>query len=273
MTTLLAFCGYCTYVLGICGITSLRQVLTRENIRSFAAWLHDVRGCRWYTVYSVLDRLYHLTQLGHPLFAGSDEEYAWFRTLLKRLSPRVKDKLRVRKIARSVPYKAFTQIAREIGKVLQANKHLNPIQREATSRLLFLQGDRASSLAKTQLERMSHRSEIPPKPRVQNHTVACPAKRRAAPLGQASSEGRFGTGVLDVPLRRTRNQSKKEIWEPLDPKIVKIFLEYLDVHRGIILGGCSDPGTLLINNAGKPMTNSQLTAPLGYLAASTLESG
>src|SRR5258705_13408570 len=35
MATLLAFCGYCTYVLGICGITSLRQVLTRENIRNF----------------------------------------------------------------------------------------------------------------------------------------------------------------------------------------------------------------------------------------------
>jgi|ERR1700722_13286900 hypothetical protein len=82
MTTLLGFCGYCTYVSGICGITSLRQVLTREIIRSFTTWLHDVRGCRWYTVYSMLDRLYHLTQLGHPLFAGSNEEYAWFRTLL-----------------------------------------------------------------------------------------------------------------------------------------------------------------------------------------------
>lgn len=267
MTTLLAFCGYCTYVLGICGITSLRQVLTREIIRSFTTWLHDVRGCRWYTVYSTLNRLYHLTQLGHPLFAGSDEEYAWFRPLLKRLPRESKDKLRKRKIARSVPYKVFTQIAREIGKVLQANKHLNPIQRARLYRDYFF--CRAIALHPWR-RRNWNECRIDPKsrPNLEYRTIPLRVQRNGKlplwvkrALKEDPAQEFWMCHYVELETK-----AKKEIWEPLDPKIVKIFLEYRDVHRGIILEGRSDPGTLLINNAGKPMTDSQLGGRLAVLS-------
>ena len=267
LSTLQAFLGYCTKTRRICGITSLRQVLTKKIIESFILWLHDVRGCRWFTVYSMIARLYSLTQLRHPLFAASDKEYDWFEGVLKRIPREPKAELRKRKIARSVSYEVFTQIAREIGKVLQTNKSLTPIRRAQFYRdyffLIFiaLHPWRSRNWKECRVGKKFH-------PNIEKTTIPLRVQR----------DGKLPLWVKRA-LKKDSNQefwvchyvedetkAKNEIWEVLEPKIVKIFLKYRDVHRKIILGDRPDPGTLLINSAGKPMTGSQLGGRLAVLS-------
>ncbi len=265
--TLLEFCGYCTYVLGICGIRSLRQVVTRENIRSFAAWLRDTRGCRPFTVHTMLHHLHSVTQLDHEPFAGSDEEYAWLAGLLKRLPREPHDKLRKRKISRSTSFRVFTQIAREIGMVLQSEKPLNPAERARLFRDYFF--CRAVAIHPWR-RRNWNECRIDPKgrPNIEYRMIPRNVQRNGKlPLWvKRALKNNSAQKFWMCHYVESETKAKKEIWEPLDPEIVDIFLEYRDVHRAIILAGRSDPGTLLLNNVGKAMTHSQLTQRLAVLS-------
>jgi hypothetical protein len=264
---LLEFCGYCTYVLGICRITSLRQVLTEKNVKSFVAWLRGTRGCRPRTIQSVLRHLYSLVRFNRAPFEGSGEEYTWIALLLKRLPRESKDELRKRKIARSTTYDLFTQIAREIGKVLCANNPLSPIKRARLYRdYFFLQ-----TVARHPWRR-SNWNGCRIDPDIRPNIDYIPIPRRVQRNGKLPP--RVTRLLKQNPARKfwvchfveSETKAKNEIWEVLEPEIVKIFLEYVKVHRETILAKRPDPGTLLINNAGKPMTDSQLTKRLGVLS-------
>jgi hypothetical protein len=264
---LLGFCGYCTYVLGICGITSLRQVLTEKNVRSFIAWLRDKRKCRPRTIHSTLRQLQSLVQFNHSPFEGSSEEYTWVALLMKRLPRESKDELRKRKIARSTTYELFTRIAGEIGKILSAENLLSPIKRARLYRDYFF----LRTVARHPWRRANWNGcRIDPNARPNIACISIP--RRVQRNGKLP---RWVMRLLKTnPAQKFwvchfvegETKAKNEIWEVLEAEIVKIFLKYRDTHRGIILEGRSDPGTLLINNVGKAMTNSQLTKRLGVLS-------
>jgi hypothetical protein len=145
----------------------------------------------------------------------------------------------------------FSQIAREIGKVLQANKHLNPTQRARLYRDYFF--CRAIALHPWRRRNWNEcRIDPESRPNLEYRTIPLRVQRNGKlplwvkrALKEDPAQEFWMCHYVELETK-----AKNEIWEPLDPKIVKIFLEYRDVHRGIILGGRSDPGTLLINNAG-----------------------
>ena len=265
--TLLAFLGYCTRILRIRSITNLRSVLTLKNIEKFINWAHDVRGCRWLSVYSMCACIYQLTQTGHQPFTGKAEEYAWFQDLLKRIPREPKDLLRQRKIARIVPYRVFTQIARGIEKTLSVNKNLTPIQRALLYRDYFF----CKTIARHPLRGRNWR-ECRLRPDSQPNLDYDTIPRRVQRDGNLPSWVRKILAVNpDQKFWRCHfiedeTKAKNDIWEVFEPEIVEIFLEYRDVHRKEILGDRPDPGTLLINNAGKPMADGQLGAHLGVLS-------
>lgn len=267
LRTLLAFLGYCTRTLGFRAITDLRQVLTQEIIEKFITWLHNVRGCRSFSVYSMCASIYQLTQSGHQPFTGRAKEYEWFQDLLKRIPREPKAELRKRKIARSVSYELFTQIARKIGKVLQTNKSLTPIRRAQLYRdyffLIFI-------AVHPWRGRNWKECRIGDKfrPNIEKRTIPMRVQRSGKlPLWVKRALDKDPNQEFWVcHYVEDETKAKNEIWEVLEPKIVKIFLQYRDVHRKIILGKRPDLGTLLINNAGKPMTGSQLGGRLAVLS-------
>jgi hypothetical protein len=274
---LLELCGYCKRELHLCGTTSLREILTEDILKQFIAWCREVRGCLWYSIYTKLACVCFLTQLDHPLFAASKAEYAWFGILLRRLPRDPKGDLRRRKIARSVPYRIFAKLASGIRKELQRNKSLNPIERSRLFRDFFYcvavarhpwresnwSGCRIDPKSSPKIDYIPNIDYIEIPRSVQRKGKLPGWVKRA--LKRAKKEKRVQKFWM-CHFVEIETKGKSEIWEPLDPQLVNVFQEYCDVHRPVILGDLPDPGTLLINNAGKAMTSGQLSERLAMLS-------
>ncbi len=69
-----AICGYATFELGICGITTVKQVIIEEIIVGFIPWLHHGREddwtATWSSIRTMLGYVHALIQHKHPLLAG-----------------------------------------------------------------------------------------------------------------------------------------------------------------------------------------------------------
>lgn len=289
LKTLLELCGFATRTLNIGGITSLREILTEEVITKFRDWLRNPerhhpeadariptiadgsergRPVSWGSIANMLHRVYAVIQLEHRLFAGRKDEYKWFGLLLRRMPKEPKEEVRKRKLERSVPYREFLQIRDKIRSQLKRNKSLTPLQRARLFRDYFF----CSAIARHPWRHRNWKE-------CRIDTGSDPNICYMAIPRRVQREGKLPAWVKAALKKSPKQQfwmchfvehetkGKNEIWEPLDPSLVKILLEYRDVHRPLLVGDeCSDPGVLVVNNAGNVMSEGQLTKHLAYLA-------
>lgn len=124
--TLLGICGFAQYVVGICGITSLRQVLRQAIISAYIVWLQKTRKRRNLGIRTMLYPVHALTWQ-HPLFAGPDHE--WFLGELRRLTRESKNSRRARKSKKLVPYAKLKEVPNKIRAERETRKDLTEIDK------------------------------------------------------------------------------------------------------------------------------------------------
>lgn len=263
---LLQLCGYATFIEQICGITSLRQILTEEIITNFIAWLRDERKCKWSSILRMLGAMHPLIRLEAPAFVGRADEYKWLGLLIQRLPKESKDELRKRKTERSDTYQNLQKLARCLRKKLEQETTLDPFSRAVLYRDYFF-----CSAIRLHPWRRRNWNECRIDPDSRPNIFFGSVPRRV--LRDGNLPARWKRELKANPKKKlwlahyveAETKGKNEIWEPLDPSLVPILIEYLNVYRPVLISGHADPGTLLVNKAGKAMTHGQLSQRLRYL--------
>lgn len=267
--SLQAICGYATYIRRIAGITSIRQVITREIVSAYIVWLRNTRACQWGTIKSALKLINALiTQKCPPFDQQGLGEYSWLASKIQQLPNDNKNELKNRKLQRAVPHHWFAKIAHKLSLRLKHNKHLTPVDRAILLRNYFF----CKMLARHPWRRrnfsgcrVSHGTH----PNIEYRTIPLRIQRRkdfpkwAAKLLQANRQQEFWV----VYFTEAETKAKHEVWELLDPDLIPILEEYLQVRADILIGKDKpDPGTLLVSKCGKALSPRGVCALLQNLS-------
>jgi hypothetical protein len=260
-------CGYAIYVRGICGITTLRQVITEEIITEYITWLHDTRECGWNSVRSDLGRVHALITQSHPLFADKKGEYAWFGLALQQIPKESKEELRKRKIDKSVAYAEFAELAIKIRAELEGNRDLDPFARACLFRdylfcsVLQRHPWRQRNLRECRVGEGNHPNifydEIPED--VLRDLKLSPEEQRMFAADQAHA-------VWLCHFVEAETKGSKEIWERLDLELVEPLKEYVDVHRPVLVRRGPGSASLFVSNSGRQMSKNRMASLLAELS-------
>jgi integrase len=75
-----------------------------------------------------------------------------------------------------------------------------------------------------------------------------------------------GTSFWQIHFSADETKTNKEVHTFLPSELVPLLEEYLSIHRPVLVGK-SDPGTLFVNSAGRPMNVGQVRILVTKLAS------
>jgi hypothetical protein len=248
---LLELCGYAVYERGICGISSLHQVITQEIIGAFLLWAQQDRKRFPYSIRLALGRICGLINQGCPPFTGNKEEYGWFRLTLQRMPREDKNELRERKNKKSRPYSDLAKIGRKLLADFKRTEAVDPMK---AARLFhdytFVEALRRHPWRLRNWS--SARGENDPRPNIKLMEIP----RRVRRDGKLPSSVKRALKLdphaefLVAHFIETETKNNHEVFEILDPALVKTF-EKFGAQRRIIVGDGPDPTTFFLNNSKK----------------------
>lgn len=282
-----AICGYVILELGICGITSLRQVITAEYIDGFIAWRHEPRKddrnrkpkCSWTTIRSMLGAVNAVIRQGHPLFAKQVKEYAWLDDRIRKIpreTRKDKQERRTRKMDKSVLFDTFCEIARNIRRELDETPNLNPLEKAKLFRNYLF----CLALSKHPWRQRNWRecwadledasANICCQPIPDDVVADMNLPESAQKIYDDDPEHPF------ILAHFTENATKgnREIWELIDQDLYDPIRIYLSVHRPE-LARCGPGGvnTFLVSNGGNAMSKNDMVRLMASLSLRYLPEG
>lgn len=260
LETIQGLCAYATSTLGICDVTSMRQLLKEEIVCGFIDWLRSEPGRQTPGILTSM-RYLHALISEYPLYKSGS--YQWLRRKLKSLPREPKAALEQRKrkrvaaaysLLREVPERIAADLAEATDPVRAAwlahHRLLLAILlqkpfRNRNLRNLTL-GDEASA---TICERT-----LPP--RARRSLQLSYAERQAL---ENNPERKFWVVHFD----EDQTKGKKEVWWLVPNELIPLLTEYVTIYRPRLIGLAVDPCSLFINKARKDLSRRELA----YLVA------
>jgi integrase len=252
-----------SYVINVCGSApqSLSELIQPENIEGFIEWMLNERNLKGQSLEGRLASVLAIVKY-HPMFGGQD--FTWFKTLIDGIPVEDDSERKKRKAAKYVDYDELETIPAQIRAYREAyekKRKTSPkkVAQLAMEELIFRwflvfpwrqRNLRECSIGGTTPNlfkaRISPLSEID-KPQ---WVIEEEAKNPSAEFWQISFTPSETKTHIPVDLLVPRN-----LIQPLE--------EYLAEHRPLLLHG-SDPGTLFLNQRGKPMRSDKVDTVIGH---------
>ena len=236
-------------------ITSLRELVTRENIVSFASWLKNKRKAKGQSLSTGLGMVYAALR-HHPKHKKLDLE--WFEPLLDKLSSSAdpQETVDARKAPKYMTYAVAEQIPALIRQQRMKNKAssakkqaisvrnellmlwiINLPWRQRNLREMRIAGDNPN-LFYSEINRYSTLT----KPNwIVDHEQRLP-----------------NSSYWQIQFSRDETKMKHAVQMFLPSELVPLMEEYLEKHRPVLIGKNAMTNTLFVNNSGKPMTLTQI---------------
>lgn len=254
LETIQGLCAYATFNLGICGISSLRQVLSEEIVCGFIDWLQTERGRQTPGILTSLRYLQALVTT-YPLYKSRN--YKWLPRKLKSLPREPKWALDLRKKKRAADYSLLEEIPEKLQAEIEETP--DPVRAAwlARDRLLvsiLLQKPfrnknlRTLTISSEDSATVCQRS-LPPRAR---RSIGLSAAARKAL--EKDPERKFWV----VHFNEDQMKGKKEVWWLVPRDLVRQLTEYLKIHRPRLIGSAPDPQTLFVNKARRAMSCSEV---------------
>jgi integrase len=251
--------GFAVDICGEADITSLPQLVQKQIVWRFVDWKINERKVKAQGVKLQISRL-SAAMRQHPNYRALD--HSWLKILLDGLPIEHESELKRRKAAKYVEYKVLESIAEQI------NAERSKAQKKGPWRL-------ALHVRNELLMRW-----LPILPWRQRNVREC---RISGPDPNLFRQKISPFSDVDKPEWLMQAESKnpeEEFWQfhfnpdetktgidvqaVLPRSLISLLEEYLRDHRANLLKG-PDPGTLFLNEKGRPMTEDQITVLVGDL--------
>src|ERR1017187_1568795 len=251
--------GFAVNIRGDADITSLSQVVQKQTVDEYAEWCINVREVKGETIYHNL-RLLSAAMLQHPAYKSLD--LTWFKLLLESIPREPKSELKERKAQKYLGYNVVESIPGKIraGRPAAEKKGVVHVARLVQEELVM---EWIITLPWRQLNIREMRiggptpnlfkGKIPPFSDIDKPKWVTDEedKNPAAEFWQfrfSASETKMGNEVRAL----------------LPRQLIGLLEEFLNDFRTHLLVG-PDPGTLFVNQAGRPMMINTMTRTVGDL--------
>ena len=236
-------------------VTSLRDLITRENVVGFASWLKNTRKAKGQSLSTGLGMVYAALRY-HPTHKTLD--LAWFENLLDMLSSSVEPQATVdaRKAPKYIPYSLAEQIPMQIReqrmrlKSTSARKQAIYVRNELLMQWLVILPWRQKNLREMRVA--GHAPNLFYSP-IQSYSTA------TKPDWIVEQEEHIPhSSYWQVQFSPDETKTKHRVQMFLPSELVNILTDYLEKHRPILVGNNSMVKELFVSESGKPLTNSQI---------------
>jgi Phage integrase family len=248
-----ALYGFAVNVKGETGIRSLSGLAQQHIVGTFIEWCMSERQVKGQTLQRNL-RLVDGVLRQHPRYKGLD--FAWFKPMLDGIPAEPDSVLNQRKAEKTLEYSVIEMIP---GKI-QAQRPMATMK--GKYRLALLVQDelmvRWLSVLPWRQRNLRECRIAGPTPNLYKRTV--PDVTTIDMPNWAAEERRRNPNVEFWQFRFTEEETKTgcAVEALLPRQLIAPLEEYLNEHRTALLKG-SDPGTLFLNQHGRPMTLNQVT--------------
>lgn len=240
---------------------TLVELLSKRNLLEFGQWFIHKRGAK---ISSLLPSLSMLSAAAKHYPSLPKRKFRWLGPWLKQLKGQAEDTSDVAKAGKWVDYDQLDRIPDEIR--LEAKragnkgikKRASLFRDELLVRFLLTLALRQRNIRECKLASRDKggnlfKEEVPPMARVTlPKSVADDLKKD--PLKK----------VWQLFYRRDETKGRRPVHIVLPAQLVLFLEEFLEIHRPILVGN-SDPGTLFVNDQGRPFDISSLGRRVGQI--------
>jgi integrase len=237
--------------------TSLSALLSREIVTGYAEWALNQKRVKGRTVHTALGRICGLKC--YPPLASPD--FSWIWELMAQLPLEEYAQIKERKERRRVPYDDLARIPDQIRREAALRADLTPRRRAAMGRdallirwftvLPWRQRNVRECIIRPFSEGGSlWKEEVPP--HIAKSTVVEQALK-------ANPHERF----WQFYFRPLETKTGCTVRALLPQQLVKPLEDYIEHHRGILLGARPDPGTLFLGDWGSPLLQNDVSRLVG----------
>jgi hypothetical protein len=230
-------------------VSSLQDLISRQNVTEYAGFMLNQRRVSGSTLGSDLGRICGLKC--YPALASHD--FSWLPALMAELPQDDEEQMRERKDRRWVRYDVLAQVPDQIRKEAVALPSLPDRQKAQMARDALLIAWlttlpwRQLNIRECKLmpfaeggnlwkEEISPRSQMAKSPEVEQALRENPRER-----------------FWQFHFRTGETKTKHAVRAILPRQLVPLLEEYLEYHRGILLGGKDDPHTVFLGDRGRPL--------------------
>jgi integrase len=244
--------GYARKNAGHCDVGSIGQLVTQEIVSSFVVWSLSERKVKSYSLTPRLGLLYAALRY-HPKYKLLDLQ--WFPELINTIPPDDEDEAIARKERKYLPYKVLTEIpelirARRTSAAKRGKQALAlEVRNELLVKWLVILPWRQRNIRECRMGGI--------RPNLLRSKVM-DYQSIAKPEWVEEAEGQDPeTEFWQFDFSRHETKTKNKMRCILPRQLVPLLEEYIEQHREALVKG-SDPGTLFLNEAGKPLSTIQL---------------
>lgn len=236
-------------------ITSLRELVTRENIVNFASWSKNKRKAKSQSLSTGLGMVYAALRY-HPKHKKLDLD--WFEPLLDKLSSSAdpQETVDARKAPKYMPYAVAEQIPARIRDQRSRQKNASARQQAISVRneLLMLWLINLPWRQKN-LREMRVSGENPNLFFSQIHNYSTATK----PNWIIEHEEHMpNSSYWQIQFSAAETKTKHRVQLFLPSELLSLLEEYLKMHRPVLVRDNAMVNTLFVNDSGKPLTLSQI---------------
>jgi len=232
-------------------VISLTELITKESIEEFQAFLLQERGVKGYSLVGVL-RLLHAALKHYPPYKQQD--FGWLGQVISEIyiPPENETEIRNRKLLKYVDY----EILRE------ALAHMHDARKEAAKHgFLALARHVHNELLLSFLVTLVWRQRNIRECRIGHNLFWAPipplVNMTLRPWVQQAIKENPQQQFLQFYFREAETKAGRAVRSIVPPWLVPLVEEYLGQYRPALLSG-SDPGTVFLNQRGRPLTAGQL---------------
>jgi Phage integrase family len=255
---LLQLAGYAIKVLGICGIVSLSQLLTKEIIFGYVEWLVKNGNCRSASITTKLSGIHHLTRTYPKL---RDGDYGWFRAKLDTLRKEKHSHKQARKLNGLPDYPSIAEIVPKLLALRQAPNNLTELETGwlAHDALIYM-----INLLAPHRSRNTCETQVHPRRRLNifetEITSELLAQLRKLPAwAKELREKNPGTKFLVCHWLEAETKANHEVWELFPHEAIPLFKEYVEYYRPLLLREHNPNSTsLFFTRSRKKLTQKSL---------------
>jgi integrase len=234
-------------------VTSVQQLVTRENVAGFTSWATKERKLKGDPLVSGLGMVY--AALRHnPSYSTTD--FSWFEKIISRITVETQDVIADRKAKKYISY----EVADSIPGLIRAKKLSlkQPSERQLaiyTRNELLMLWILLLPWRQRNLRELRVIGDNPNLIKTAIRTYSTLSKPKwIADLEAGGSESAFWQ-VRFTPAE-TKTNHPVQLFLPAE--LVALLDEYMSRHRPVLVGNRPDPGTLFVNKEGTAMSPTEI---------------
>jgi integrase len=231
---------------------TLADLLCEETMNRFAEWLLVEREVDPQTVVACLRMIPPLVK--HPLLKGQD--FKWVRDIVSDLPPHSDNKVKERKQRKFVRFdvlaKVIGQLIKKANATTDTRKKAILIRNALLIKFFLILAWRQRNVRECRFAPSSaggniFKEEIPPL-----STMALPSSVET--VLRANPHATF----WQISFDSSGTKSKRPVRAVLPRQLIPLLERYIELRPALLGPGAADPGTLFLNDHGKPLTAGTL---------------